>query len=283
MRILLKAIQLDTSIQCRTGIKTGTVDEYAERMTEGDVFPPVMLFGDEAQCWPGDGWHRVMAALQMGAVDIEAELHRGGRREALECALKANAVHGLKRTNADKRRCVEIALREFPGISSRAVAEKCGVHVDTVIAHRPQVSESDTCPPQVTSTTGRDGKQYPATQGQRGGRMKRSAEAVRERRAKAQEMRLRGMSVARIAAELGVNVSTVSDYTASVSSQCQKKLPSVDALRLLERALSGMQIAASAIADIPEECRTAEALGELKRIRSNISKIIDEWGGEADG
>ena len=72
-------------------------------------------------------------------------------------ALGANAANGLRRSNADKRRCVEIALKEFGGLSSRAIAELCGVGADMVIAHRP-LSESDN----ATRTTS-DGRQYPAT------------------------------------------------------------------------------------------------------------------------
>lgn len=73
-------------------------------------------------------------------------------------ALSANATHGLKRSNSDKRRCVEIALKEWPKLSARRIAEMCGVHVDMVIARKPaQVSESDT-----SKVTGKDGKEYPA-------------------------------------------------------------------------------------------------------------------------
>lgn len=51
----------------------------------------------------------------------------GGRIDALKAALSANAAHGIRRGNADKRRAVEIALREFPKLSSRMIAELCGV------------------------------------------------------------------------------------------------------------------------------------------------------------
>lgn len=58
---------------------------------------------------------------------------------------------------ADKRPAVEIALREFPKLSSRAIAELCGVSYALVQDAKPQVTDS------VTSTvTGADGKQYPA-------------------------------------------------------------------------------------------------------------------------
>ena len=56
-----------------------------------------------------------------------------------------------------ERRCVEIALREFPKLSSRAVAELCGVDGKTVEAWRPV-----TCGTSAPERTGTDGKQYPA-------------------------------------------------------------------------------------------------------------------------
>jgi hypothetical protein len=52
---------------------------------------------------------------------------------------------------------VELAVKEFASLSSRAIAELCGVSVDMVIANRPQLSDSDS-----STLTGRDGKQRPA-------------------------------------------------------------------------------------------------------------------------
>jgi hypothetical protein len=157
-RVKLDAIEIDTSIQCRAAIDTAVVNDYAERMGEGDEFPAIRLFGTKAKAWIGDGWHRVFAARQQGAKDIAAIVTVGGRVEALKHALGANAQHGNRRTNADKRRAVEIALREFPKLSSRAIAELCGVSPQTVVTVRPgEVSKLD------TSRTGQDGKQYPAT------------------------------------------------------------------------------------------------------------------------
>lgn len=160
MKINLSNIELDTGIQCRAAIDAGTVDEYAERMTEypEDKFPPVELYGTVGRAWIADGWHRVLAAKQVGFVDIEANIHPGGRMDALKVALGANASNGLRRTNADKRRAVEIACREFSQLSSRQIADLCGVSADMVIAHRPALSESDN----ATRTT-KDGREYPAT------------------------------------------------------------------------------------------------------------------------
>lgn len=158
MNILLSSIERDTTIQCRAHICMETVNAYAEAMTDGAKFPEVVLFGTKEKCWIGDGWHRVMAAEQIEARDISAKLNPGGRADALKYALGANALHGQRRSNADKRRCVEIAVKEFGGLSSRAIAELCGVSADMVIANRPQLSESDS-----SKLMGKDGKHRPAT------------------------------------------------------------------------------------------------------------------------
>lgn len=157
VKLQLSAVELDTSIQCRATIDTAVVNDYAERMEAGDTFPPIDVFGSKSKCWLGDGWHRTMAARQNGAVMIEAKVHPGGRLEALKHALGANALHGHRRTNADKRRCVEIALREFPKLSSRAVAEMCGVGHEMVEAQRPQLAVSAS-----STRTGQDGKERAA-------------------------------------------------------------------------------------------------------------------------
>ncbi len=158
--IPIESVQLDTSIQCRAGSDSAVVGEYAERMEQGDVFPPIEVYGNESRCWIGDGWHRVLAALQRGEETIMARVTAGGRIDALRHALSANSRHGQRRTNADKRRAVEIALREFPKLSDRAVAEMCGVGHEMVGSARPRLGQlAETA---SSTRTGRDGKDRPA-------------------------------------------------------------------------------------------------------------------------
>ena len=64
-----------------------------------------------------------------------------------------NRDHALKRSNADKRRCVEIALREFGGMSDRAIAEMCGVSDRFVGNIRPEPTANGS-----QLRTGQDGK-----------------------------------------------------------------------------------------------------------------------------
>lgn len=158
-RIDLRAIELDTSIQCRATIDTAVVNEYAARMAAGDRFPPIDVYGTKTKCWIGDGWHRVLAAGEKKAESIAANLYPGGRVDALKAALAANAVHGLRRKNADKQRCIEIAVREFPKLSNVLIGKLCGVDDETVAFHRPANLRN----PEVEKRLGADGKEHPAT------------------------------------------------------------------------------------------------------------------------
>lgn len=160
--VLVSTIALDTSIQCRADIDIATVNEYAEAMVEGAKFPPVVLFGTEDKSWIADGWHRIMAARSLGLAEIAADLRPGGRIDALKAALAANAAHGRRRTNADKRCAVAIALREFGKMSDRAIADMCAVSHPIVASVRkvldPSIGKNYQCSTRTTS----DGRQYPA-------------------------------------------------------------------------------------------------------------------------
>lgn len=97
--------------------------------------------------WLADGFHRVAAARQAGLVDIEAIVHDGGRREALLHAVGANARHGLRRGNADKRRAVELPLAdaEWGAKSSNWIAQTCGVSQPFVAQVRESTSNRLKC------------------------------------------------------------------------------------------------------------------------------------------
>jgi ParB-like chromosome segregation protein Spo0J len=143
-----------------------TVDEYAAAIVDGKEFPEVVVFYDGADHWLADGFHRLLAHEKAGLVDILAEVRPGTKRDALLFAVGANASHGLPRTNKDKRRAVEILLRdeEWAGKSDRQVADKAAVHHELVgsvrRATRDQLADSANCG-EPDTRTGKDGKQYP--------------------------------------------------------------------------------------------------------------------------
>lgn len=64
-----------------------------------------------------------------GSRTTEAIVHDGGRRGAMLHAVGGNARHRLRRTNADKRRAVELLLAdaEWAAKSSNWIAQTRGV------------------------------------------------------------------------------------------------------------------------------------------------------------
>src|SRR5690606_32244658 len=78
----------------------------------------------------------------------------------------ANGQHGLRRSTADKRRCIELLLRdeEWGARSDRWIAKKCGVDNKTVAAARARLSPGEEFP-QLDERRGQDGKSYPVAHG----------------------------------------------------------------------------------------------------------------------
>jgi N6-adenosine-specific RNA methylase IME4 len=127
--VALNKIRIDGGTQPRAEISQLVVDDYAEAMRAGIEFPPVTLFFDGVDHWLADGFHRFHAARSAGRKEIAAKVEKGTQRDAILFSVGANADHGLRRTNADKRRAVGILLAdtEWAKRSDRWIAEKCGV------------------------------------------------------------------------------------------------------------------------------------------------------------
>ena len=157
MKLKLDQITIDAGTQTRIMMNEKTIAEYAADMTEGAKFPDVVVFASGTDYLLADGFHRFMAAQRNGWREIDAEVRTGSRLDAIKYSLGANNSHGLRRTNADKRRCVEIALEEFSNMSGREMARMCGVDNAFVTAF---VEESGVDRQHVV---GKDGKSYPAT------------------------------------------------------------------------------------------------------------------------
>ena len=119
------------------GINRDVVSDYAELYKAGAVLPPVVVFRDaQGAQLLADGFHRCAGAELAGLAELPAEVRVGSRKDALLYAASANAAHGLRRSNADKRRAVLLVLAGWPRWSDRRVAEACGVDHKTVAAAR---------------------------------------------------------------------------------------------------------------------------------------------------
>jgi hypothetical protein len=148
MQLALSQLKIDGGTQPRVAISETVVGEYAEALRDGAIFPPVVVFHDGTFWWLADGFHRYHAHRQAGVEKIEADVRVGTLRDAILFALGANTEHGLRRTNADKRRAVETMLtnevvaKDDGGNpwSDREVARLCRVHHDTVGRIRTELS-----------------------------------------------------------------------------------------------------------------------------------------------
>jgi hypothetical protein len=105
------------------------IADYAEAMREGASFPAVVVWFDGTDYWLSDGYHRVHAALTLGLDTIHADVRTGTQQDAQWHSYGVNATHGLRRTNDDKRRAVEAALRHpnAATMSDNIIARHCGV------------------------------------------------------------------------------------------------------------------------------------------------------------
>lgn len=133
-RISPWAIEALEEAQPRACLDAATVNAYAEDMQAGAVFPAVELYMDAEHIYLADGFHRVAAARACGLESIPANIRLGTLRDAILYAAGANAGHGLRRTNADKRRAVESLLNdsEWAQWADREIARICNVSHPTV-------------------------------------------------------------------------------------------------------------------------------------------------------
>jgi hypothetical protein len=130
----IDSLVLDPDIQPRVEIEGGVVDDYKEIIEAHKgpdaAFPPVDVFHDGTTHRLADGFHRALAYKEAGHVMIGCHVHEGGKRDAILFSVGTNAKHGLRRTNSDKRRVVEIVLKdeEWSKFSDRKIAEIVGVN-----------------------------------------------------------------------------------------------------------------------------------------------------------
>ena len=161
--IEISRIKTDGGTQPRVSLNQETVAEYRDAYKAGVKLPPVTLFYDGADYWLADGFHRFFAARDAGLTEIYEEIQPGTQRDAILYSLSANAKHGLRRTNADKRKAVQTLLddAEWSKWSDREIAKRCAVGYDLVAdirkSHLPETIDR---PQADTRTVQRNGTTY---------------------------------------------------------------------------------------------------------------------------
>lgn len=127
--VKLSDIRIDGGTQARAELNEAAVADYAEALAEGATFPPVTVFFDGSSYWLADGFHRFHAHRKAKTEEISADVRPGTVRDAKLFSAGANGIHGLRRSNEDKRRAVMMLLvdEEWSQWSDREIARQCGV------------------------------------------------------------------------------------------------------------------------------------------------------------
>ena len=154
LKIKRSEISIDGGTQQREKINLAVVEEYAEAMRCGAVFPSVSVFFDGAQYWLADGFHRFHARREAEIDDILCDVYEGTKRDALLFSAGANAMHGLRPTNADKIRSVMVLLNDaiWTKWTDRDIAKHCKVTHPFVAKLRKNKAANEV----VTVTTQKD-------------------------------------------------------------------------------------------------------------------------------
>lgn len=143
MALDIAVIRLDGGTQPRAGIDQAVVEDYANDMeANGAEFPPVQVVYDGEAYWLWDGFHRLHARKRNGLYTAPAIVRQGTRRDAVLLSVGANATHGFRRTNEDKRRAVLALLHDEEWVqwSDREIARRCAVSNQFVSNVRAQLS-----------------------------------------------------------------------------------------------------------------------------------------------
>ena len=144
MHIGLNTIRIDCNTQSRESISPEVVDQYAEDMQGGNIFPSVIVYYDGTFYYLVDGHHRYHAAMKIGAPSLECTVVDGTLREAVLFSMTVNSKHGLPRSRADKRYCILRMLDdiEYGEYSDNHIAKLCHVGNMLVAAIRAELGRA---------------------------------------------------------------------------------------------------------------------------------------------
>jgi len=163
--IFLEDVDIDHSPMVRADLRPEVIEEYAsiykkdkKKMPHIDVF----YEAGNKRMLIGDGMHRLQAMRSLNFKACQANVHAGVYEDALKFALTANERHGIRRSQADKRKAVEEAIRQWPKVSNVQIANLASVDDHTVKAVRDWLEEQGKIAPEPVRE-GRDGSKRAAS------------------------------------------------------------------------------------------------------------------------
>ena len=159
MKIKLSLITIDAGTQARQKINQDVVNDYAQLLSDGTIFPPIVVFGETNIL--ADGWHRFFAHRAAGIKEIEVESHEGGVREAIFYGFGANKNRGLQMNRDDAKNIIGRMLmdQEWAKLGDRKIADHVGVSDTTVLRMRQAMEDTGHLIKKFKKSYVRDGKE----------------------------------------------------------------------------------------------------------------------------
>lgn len=131
------AIEATAATQIRKKLDKHLIDEFSDAIKAGAIFPKpgergamvVFAEANSERYILADGFHRLYAHIHAGVEEVDVEIREGDPTDALMYALGANEEHGLRRSKADRRRAIEIALSHptIGQMTRQEIADICHV------------------------------------------------------------------------------------------------------------------------------------------------------------
>lgn len=147
----IDVIRIDGETQSRTKIHQDVVDDYAEKMADGAVFPAPVAFFDGKEYWLADGFHRYHATRKNKKASLSCDVINGTVRDARFYSFGANATHGLPPTYEDKVQSANrmLADSEWGQKSDREIGRHCGLSHPTIAKLRAAMNPAKAKEPRV--------------------------------------------------------------------------------------------------------------------------------------
>ena len=159
--VSIEKITFDSKYQVRRSVTDDVQTEYQAIAESGKEsgWPfkaPIEIVSVAGVLYLTDGWQRCGACLKAGRSKVWAEVIEGDLDMVMARACGANADHGVRRTDDDKRNAVRMALAQWPKKPAVEIAEICRVSQALVGKIRKEEH------PEQTTITRRDGAEAPA-------------------------------------------------------------------------------------------------------------------------
>jgi hypothetical protein len=121
------------------------IDEYANLIRNGIVFPPVRVWFDGNSYWLSDGFQRIAASEQEGITTIAAEITDGTLDDAKWDSYTSNSCHGLRRSKLDTELAIKRALAHpnAATMSNVQIAKHLGIPEPTLRRWRKRLAPAN--------------------------------------------------------------------------------------------------------------------------------------------